>query len=112
MAKKQKESVKIIENEKLCSILSYVLVGIIWFFVDDKIRKSEKVKFHVKQGMVLLIADLIAMVISGIFPIGFIGSQILYIFILILAIIGIINAANDSQKVLPLIGGLAEKFNF
>ena len=112
MAKKQKDNKQNIENEKLCAILSYLLIGIIWFFIDEKIKKSNYVKFHVKQGLVLLIADLIVMVLAGIPIIGWFAAPILYLLILIGVIIGIINAANNTQNQLPLIGYLAEKFNF
>ena len=59
MAKKQKETKKTTENdagnEKLCAILSYLLIGIVWYFADDKLRKSEFAKYHVKQGLFLFL---------------------------------------------------------
>jgi uncharacterized membrane protein len=123
MAKKQKTSSSANDksNEKICAILSYLLIGLIWYMVDEKVRKSSFVKYHVKQGLVLLIVDVIYSIILGIIavPLMIISlgmfAPILYLLYyvpLIWAVIGIINAANDKEKELPLIGKFAEKFNF
>lgn len=109
MVKKSKErNNKKMGNEKACAILSYLFIGIIWYFVDENIRGNKFAKFHAKQGLVLLIISLIASALS---PIVIIGA-VLQIFVIVLLIIGIINAANDEEKELPLVGGLGEKFNF
>ncbi len=108
MVKKGKE----IGNEKLCAILSYILIGIIWYFVDEKMKKSKFAKFHAKQGLVLFIADLIVYVVVIIPFIGWIIAQILWLVILILLIIGIVNAANNKEKELPIIGSFASNFKF
>ncbi len=107
------------ENGKLCAILAYLLVGIIWYFVDEKMKKDEFAKFHVKQGLVLLIASVllsiiimilggILMLIPGIGLIIPVLAWIANIVIFILWIIGIINAAQDKKSKLPIIGGYAE----
>jgi uncharacterized membrane protein len=99
-------------NEKACAILSYLLIGIIWFFADDKMKKSGFVKYHVKQGLVLLILDVIIWAIGGIPILGWIIAPILWIGFVILLIIGIINAANGDEKELPIIGKFAKNFTF
>lgn len=99
-------------NEKICAILSYLLIGLIWFAVDEKVRKSSFAKYHVKQGLVLLILDLIIWAISNVPFIGWFIAPILWIGFIILMIIGIINAANNSEKPLPLIGQYASIFKF
>ena len=43
------------DDEKLVIILSYFLIGIIWYFIDEKLQKSKLVKFHVKQALNLFI---------------------------------------------------------
>jgi len=108
MAKKTKK----VENEKACAILSYLLIGIIWYFADDKMKKSSFVKYHVKQGLVLLIADIIVWAISGIPLLGWVIAPLLNIGLIVLLVLGIINAANDKEKPLPLIGKFGSKFNF
>jgi uncharacterized membrane protein len=103
-----------VEQGKVCAILSYILVGIIWFFADDKMKKNKFVKFHVKQSLVLLILNVCVYIVGTILP--FIGWFIILplgsIFVLVLWIFGIINSINGKEKELPIIGKFAEKFTF
>ena len=52
-------SKKEIEEGKAAAVLSYLLIGIIWYFVDEKMKKNSYVKFHVQQAIVLIIASVI-----------------------------------------------------
>ena len=110
MAKENKN----VEEGKLCAFLSYLLVGIIWYFADEKMKKNNYVKYHVKQGLVLLITSLIINVVGSLIP--FIGWFVILplggLCILILWILGIINALNGHEKELPVIGVFAKKFTF
>jgi uncharacterized membrane protein len=118
-----------VENEKICAILSYLLIGVIWYFADEKMKKSEFARYHAKQGLVLLIAAIVYSIILSIIvqiiitPLYFTGGivsifsliglfQLLGYVPLIWAVIGIINAANGNMKELPLIGKFAKKFSF
>lgn len=105
---------KDVETGKACAILAYLLVGIIWYFADDKMKKNGFAKFHTKQGLVLLITSIIISIAGTIIP--FIGWFVILplgqLFVLVLLIFGIINAANGKEKDLPLIGKFAEKFEF
>ena len=104
-------------NEKICAVLAYLLIGIIWYFVDDKIRKDAFVKFHVKQGIVLLIFAICwsivlqILIIMMLFPMWRIIAILSYV-PLIFAVIGIINALNNKENELPIIGEYGKKFNF
>ena len=109
------------DNSKICAVLSYLLIGIIWYFADEKIRKNSFVKFHVKQAIVLLIAWIIYSVVLGALFVPIIALSfgtlgfLMYLLNLlpwIFVIIGIINAANNKESELPIIGGLAKNFNF
>ena len=124
------------DNGKVCSILSYVLVGIIWFFVDNKMRRNKSCKFHAQQGAVFLIfyiiwgivVSIILGVLRGILALvyysgsavgmGLFGTVIALVgFIawvvpLILLVIGMVNAANNKNKNLPIIGRFAKKLKF
>jgi uncharacterized membrane protein len=70
------------------------------------------VKFHVKQGLNLLIFAVVGSVVSGIIPVigWFILGPIISIASLVLGIMGIINAANKEMKELPLIGKYAAQY--
>jgi uncharacterized membrane protein len=91
------------------AILAYII-----FFIPllTDAKDDPFVKYHVKQGLVLFIGYIIEMFIGQIPIIGWILYPFLGIFLFILFIIGIINAANGKEKPLPLIGDFAEKFNF
>jgi uncharacterized membrane protein len=114
-----------IGDGKLCALLSYLLVGIIWFFADDKMRKNGFVKFHVKQGIVLTVAAIVVSIIERILISIFWGSfffggwgllgtifWIVWLGFLVLLILGIVNSLNGKEKQLPIIGGFASKLTF
>ena len=96
-------------NTILFSILSYI--GILWL-IPLLVEKNDKVvRFHVNQGIVLFIFDIIGSIAVGILSaifvfipvISFLGVVIASLFgilCFVLMIIGIVNAANNS-----LLGG-------
>lgn len=100
-------------NTILFSILSYI--GILWL-IPLLVEKNDKVvRFHVNQGIVLFIFDIIGSIAVGILSaifvfipvISFLGVVIAPLFgilCFVLMIIGIVNAANKSEKPLPIIG--------
>jgi len=70
------------------------------------------VKFHIKQGLVLLIGSAIVWIVSVSFWHIWMIINILNLGIFILAIIGIINVLNKRTQELPLVGHLASNFKF
>ena len=66
-------------------------------------KESKFARFHTNQGLILLICSIVSFFIGKVPSIAFI-SWILNIAILILAIIGIINAVKGETKELPLVG--------
>jgi uncharacterized membrane protein len=111
----KKATRKEIEEGKLCSILSYLLVGIIWWLVDENLKKNSFVKFHVKQSIVLLIFSVILSIVVSIFYfipiIGMLLSMLTSIFLIILVVIGIVHASEGKEYGIPIIGEFAEKFS-
>ena len=113
------------KNIKLYSILSYI--GILWIVGMLVKEKNDKtLKFHVGQGILLTCLDLIVGVISGVISNIFVTTKyilgvpytttngfglflefILYALIVVLAIIGIVNASKDKEEELPVIGQFA-----
>ncbi|MFH1212099.1 MAG: DUF4870 domain-containing protein [Candidatus Woesearchaeota archaeon] len=131
MAKKKESNIKAnneghgkIENEQTVAILSYLLIGIIWFFVDEKVRKSSFAKFHVKQALNLLIISLAISIIFNILHVlliiplfGAVFNVVLSVIrfvigviLFVLWLIGIISAASNKSKELPIIGHFAGKY--
>ncbi len=103
-----------VDNGKVCAILSYLFIGIIWYFADDTMKKNTFAKFHVKQSLVLLVASVILQAIGTVLPIigWFLILPLSGIFSLVWMVIGIINAMNGKEKSLPIIGQYSSKFNF
>jgi len=98
--------------------------GIVWaiigylgilFLVPLLAKKDNKFAlYHAKQGLVLFIAEIvgwIVMVVLAFIPIiGWIIDLLIWIFLLVLFIVGIVNAATGKYKPLPVIGQIAEKW--
>lgn len=102
-----------IEQNKVMGILAYLswLVLIPIFAAP----KSKFARYHANQGLLLAITEIIWWIVQGILSailyavswrLGFISSilSVVNILFLVMAIIGIINAANGKAKELPVIG--------
>lgn len=99
------------ENKKLYCILAYIIP--LWIVGLISAPNDPDVKFHVNQGIVLTIVDVVLYIVASILAailgwnLAFISSLIwlaVGVCILILIITGIINANNGVQKELPIIG--------
>lgn len=98
-----------IRNNKAMAILAYLswLVLIPLFAA----KESKFARFHCNQGVVLAVAEIIAVIVLSILDglplIGWIFSiagSLLGLVCFIFAVLGIINAANGKAKELPIIG--------
>lgn len=87
-------------NAKLFSILAYFpLLWLVGMFVEPD-KNDLFVRFHVNQGIILTIFSAVVSVLAKIFFL----FGILHIATLVLFILGIVNAASDQMKPLPVIG--------
>lgn len=96
------------DTGKLWGVLGYIIP--ILFFVPlvmDDLKTNPYSKFHANQQVVLLISWIIVNVVGTLIPVlgWFIILPIGSLILLVLAIIGLINAAKGQQKPLPIIGG-------
>lgn len=97
-----------VEATKGLAWLSYI--GIL-FLVPMLVNKdSQYTKFHVNQGIVLFIFEIVAGIASGILSfipfIGWMISGLLSLALLVLAILGIVNSLQGNAKPLPVIGNI------
>jgi uncharacterized membrane protein len=96
------------EKNKVMAIVGYI-IPILFFIplVNDSTKNSPFAKFHSNQQLNLLIAAIAVNVVGGIIPIigWFIILPLGFIALIVLAIMGIINAAGKKMKKLPIIGG-------
>lgn len=99
-----------IEKNKGMAVVAYFL-----FFVPllTDAKDSPYAKFHIKQGLMLLLYFIASWFVSFFLMfilIGFLIAPILYLFGLVMLIIGIINSVNGQAKQLPLIGQFADQW--
>ena len=93
---------------KVITILDYI--GFLWILGLFVEKNNEDVKFHTNQGLTLFLLEVVTGVFTALAVIPFVGflftiiGGILGIVCLVLAILGIVNAAQGQQKPLPVIG--------
>ena len=99
-----------IEANKGISVLSYL--GILFLIPMLSRQNSRFARFHVNQGLILLITEaaynIVVRIVRAIPVIRMLGGILgfLDIIFLILMILGIVNAAKGQAKELPVIGKL------
>jgi len=93
-------------SNTLMAVLCYFGILVLIPLLTDA-KNDPFVKFHIKQGLVLLIAYVIGGFVMWIPIIGWLLGIVLFIFFLM----GVINAASGKQTPLPIIGQLADKLN-
>ena len=104
-------------DNKTLSIVSYItLIGWAVAYFLGKENANPLLKYHLRQSLGLALVSIVFNIVTGILVsilpflalLGYVG----FIFLALL-IIGIINAANEVQKPLPIIGKMFEdKFAF
>lgn len=102
-------------NNNLMAIFAYLWILIIIPFLTEA-KNEPFVKYHLKQGLALVIFEAIGWVAGWVLVfIPIIGWLIMWLWSLtslILAIFGIINVSNGHEKELPLVGKYGTHFKF
>ncbi|MDD5710602.1 MAG: hypothetical protein PHV43_00655 [Candidatus Colwellbacteria bacterium] len=100
----------------------WAVVAYFLFFVPllvAEAKKNDFVKFHVRQGLGLLITFFVARVLTlvvlvplfaAIGLLSLILVPIINILLLVVLVAGIVNAASGEKKPLPVIGEWSEKY--
>jgi uncharacterized membrane protein len=93
------------------AILAYLSILVI---VSYLVAKDDSfVKYHVRQGLVLFAIEIAAWLVGHFvffYPLWAL-LQLVNLGVLILAIVGIVNAAQGAEKPLPLVGHFADSFS-
>jgi uncharacterized membrane protein len=104
----KKASSEDVEKNKAMAIIGYIIPILFFIPLVTDAKNSPFAKFHANQQLILLIAAVVVNIVGGIIP--FIGWFIILplgaIFLLVVAIMGIINASKGEMKELPLIGSI------
>jgi len=99
-----------VDNKVLMGILAYLGILVIVSYIVAK--DDPFVKYHIKQGLVLLALGIAWWILVAIVWILAFFTPFVYIALLVFAILGIVNVVNKKEKPLPLIGGFAKLFKF
>ena len=70
------------------------------------------VKFHIKQGLVLLVIEIVIWLLSTTMWQLWMLLNLVNLAVLVLVIIGIVNVVQGAQKELPLVGSFSKYFSF
>jgi len=93
------------EKNKGMAIIAYFI-----FFIPmlTDAKNSKFAMFHANQSLIVLLAGVVVTVVGGIIPVlgWFLILPFGSLFVFILWIMGLINAAGGKMKELPLIGGI------
>lgn len=96
------------KNNTAMGILAYIgpLVIIPWLTVKD----DPFVKFHVRQGLVLLVIEVAVWILGTMMWQFWAIWNLVNLAVFVLAIIGIINVSQGKQKELPVVGSFGSHF--
>jgi uncharacterized membrane protein len=102
-------------DKNLIAVLAYLWILIVIPFVTPA-KDDPFVKFHLKQGLVLIVFEAIGwffgLVLVWIPIIGYLIVWLWWLAGIIFIIIGIMNVVSGVEKELPYIGTYAKKFTF
>lgn len=92
-----------VSEGKTIAIISYITwIGTLIAFIMNNEKKNSFASFHIRQMIGLIILQFIGALIRG-FVNGYLGYAI-WVFALVLWIIGIIGAVQGEEKKVPLLG--------
>jgi uncharacterized membrane protein len=95
-----------IEKNKLNAVLSYLGILIIVPLISEDAKKSAYAKFHINQGLVILIASVALGMVWAIPILGWIVGFFGGIVLLVLWLMGLISAIQGEMKRVPILGNI------
>jgi uncharacterized membrane protein len=98
------------QKNTLMGVLAYLGPLIIISYISAK--DDPFVKFHIRQGLVLLVIEVALWVLSMMFWTLAMIFNIVNLAVLVLVVLGIINVVQGKEQNLPLVGQFARLFNF
>ena len=105
-----------VEQGKAPAVLSYFLVGIIWWLLDEKVKNNSFVKFHVKQAIVILGISILVSVIGAVLMwipvIGWFAWLVLRLGVLVIWVMGLLKAIQGKNEKVPLAGQFVDSLKF
>jgi uncharacterized membrane protein len=98
------------DGKSIATIAYLTIVGLIIAFVMNNDKKNEFAKYHIRQSLGLAATGL-ALGIIGLIPIlGWIINILGFFVIIYMWIMGLMNAINEKQSPVPLLGKKYEEW--
>ena len=95
----------VVNDGKNIAIIAYLtIIGLIIAFVLNNEKRNDFATFHIRQSLGIFLTFFIGGVLRYIPFIGWILSIVILILVVVLWIVGIINAANGNKKTVPVLG--------
>jgi len=91
------------------AMIAYLGVFVVVSYIVAK--DDPFVKFHIKQGLVLLVIEIAAWFLATFLWMFWPLGEIVNIAVVVLIIIGIVHAAQRKETELPLVGGFSRYFS-
>ena len=91
-----------VEQAKGTAWLSYL--GILWLIPLLTMKDNAFAKFHVKQGIMLTILWVASTVLAVIPIIGWLADLVIWVFAIVMMVMGIVNSLNGKYWQMPIIG--------
>ncbi len=94
-----------ITSGKNIAIIAYItLIGLIIAFVMNNDKKDAFASFHIRQSLGLMVAGLALSVLNVVPFLGWIIAVFGSLFLLVLWVIGLMNAINGKETPVPVLG--------
>ena len=92
-------------DPKTIAIIAYLtIIGLVIAFLLNNDKKHEFSSYHIRQSLGLVLCSVVLFVIGMLPVLGWIVSFLGSIFLLILWVLGLINAINNEIKPFPVLG--------
>lgn len=105
------EDVSSEESNEANAVAVFSYMGLLLIIPVLAAKEDPFVKFHIKQGLVLLLSFMAVELLVFIPILGWLLIPIVFLMLGIFTLIGIVNALRGVKKELPIIGKYANKFN-
>lgn len=98
-------------EDKTIAIIAYItIIGLIIAFVMNKDKKEVFGAYHIKQSLGLCLSAIALFVIGMVPLLGWLISFLGSIFLLILWVMGLLNALNNKMEPVPVLGKKFEEW--
>jgi len=99
-----------ISEGKTAAIISYItVIGLLIAYIMNSSKQNAFTKFHIGQSVRIVVLSIANSVLAYLLPNSLsMVTSIISLCILVLVILGIVNAVNDKVTPLPVIGTIGE----